>query len=108
MPEMTFAIEWPDGRMMDCYSPSLVMHDFLTEGHQYPVQQFVDRSSQALDQAADRVKERFGFTCTSAMAQQDKIVSVAAKYLTDYAGGMVTVLRMEPPLPEPAHKENRT
>ena len=25
MPEMTFAVRWPDGRVEECYSPSLVV-----------------------------------------------------------------------------------
>ncbi|MGZ6801009.1 MAG: MSMEG_0570 family nitrogen starvation response protein, partial [Mycobacteriaceae bacterium] len=32
MPEMTFTVQWPDGKRESCYSPSLVMHDYLTIG----------------------------------------------------------------------------
>ncbi len=32
MPEMTFALRWPDGRVEECYSPSLVVHDYLSAG----------------------------------------------------------------------------
>ena len=48
MPEMTFDVQWPDGRVQRCYSPSLVMHDYLNAGSDYTVAEFVDRSAQAL------------------------------------------------------------
>jgi uncharacterized repeat protein (TIGR04042 family) len=32
MPEMRFVIRWPDGRRESCYSPSLVIRDFLRGG----------------------------------------------------------------------------
>ncbi|MDQ1556932.1 MAG: hypothetical protein QOI02_1934, partial [Actinomycetota bacterium] len=55
MPEMTFTVRWPDGTVADLYSPSLVMHDFLTPGSDYPLQEFVDKSAEALDLASARV-----------------------------------------------------
>ena len=48
MPEMRFVIRWPDGRRESCYSPSLVIKDFLREGESYPVPDFLKRSRQAL------------------------------------------------------------
>ena len=51
MPEMTFSVRWPDGRVDACYSPSLVMHDHLTPGTTYRVDDFTRRSGTALDGA---------------------------------------------------------
>ena len=73
MPEMTFVVQWPDGSVDDCYSPSLVMHDHLVAGDDYPLGEFVDRTTTALGIASARVREKFGFACTSAMAQQSEI-----------------------------------
>lgn len=98
MPEMRFAVRWPDGAESSHYSPSLVMHDFLSTGESYGVADFVARSSEALDAAGKRVRAAYGFACTSAMASRDEIVRTAAAY----GGGEVTVLRMEPPLPAAA------
>lgn len=95
MPEMRFAVRWPDGAESSHYSPSLVMHDYLSAGSTYGVADFVARSSEALDAAAERVRAAYGFACTSAMASRDEIVRVADAY----PEGDVTVLRMEPPLP---------
>jgi uncharacterized repeat protein (TIGR04042 family) len=95
MPEMTFRIRWPDGTEASCYSPSLVMHDHLVAGADYPLADFVTRSTAALEIASQRVRARYGFACTSAMQQQDEILAAAAAF----DGGTVTVLAMHPPLP---------
>ncbi|MDQ1129198.1 MSMEG_0570 family nitrogen starvation response protein [Microbacterium sp. SORGH_AS_0888] len=95
MPEMRFAVRWPDGAETSHYSPSLVMHDFLVTGGRYPVQEFVSRTTEALEAASARVREKYGFACTSAMASQESITANAA----GYRDGEVTVLSMEPPLP---------
>ena len=94
MPEMTFAVRWPDGRESTHYSPSLVMHDFLTVGARYPVSDFVGRTSEALALASERVRAKFGFACTSAMQSEQTITTAASAY----ADGHVEVVAMEPPL----------
>ena len=96
MPEMTFTVRWPDGRVEDCYSPSLVVHDHLVTGRTYAVEDFLDRSLTALATASERVRAKFGFACTSAMATSDQLRSSAAAYASDQR---VTVLAMHPPLP---------
>ncbi|NQX28503.1 MSMEG_0570 family nitrogen starvation response protein [Microbacteriaceae bacterium VKM Ac-2854] len=93
MPEMTFHVRWPDGTEERCYSPSLVMHDYLEAGSAYPVAEFVDRSTEALQLASQRVKAKFGFECTSAMAQEAEIRDTAARF----DRGSVRILAMDPP-----------
>ncbi|SMH49410.1 MSMEG_0570 family protein [Rathayibacter oskolensis] len=95
MPEMTFHVRWPDGSEERCYSPSLVMHDYLAAGDQYPVEDFVARSVEALDIASERVRAKFGFACTSAMQQRSEIVETARRF----DGGTVRVLAMDPVRP---------
>lgn len=97
MPEMTFTVRWPDGQVQQCYSPSLVMHDFLSVGTAYTVQDFTARSTKALAQATERVREKFGFACTSAAATAEEIVSAARAYGPT---STVEVLDMRPPLPD--------
>jgi uncharacterized repeat protein (TIGR04042 family) len=92
---MRFAVRWPDGAESSHYSPSLVMHDYLSTGARYGVAEFVARAGEALDAAGERVRAAYGFACTSAMASRDEIVRTAAAY----SDGEVVVLRMEPPLP---------
>lgn len=90
MPEMRFLVRWPDGREQSCYSPSLVMHDYLDIGTEYTVEQFVKLTSQALTVASDRVLEKFGMRCTSAAQQMEEIHDVGA----GYTSGPVRVLSM--------------
>ena len=95
MPEMTLRVRWPDGRVDDCYSPSLVLHDHLSPGT-YTVADFVRRTGVALTIASDRVRGRFGFACTSAAATSAQIDRAARRFGPD---DLVEVLRMWPPLP---------
>jgi uncharacterized repeat protein (TIGR04042 family) len=80
MPEMTFDVQWPDGRVQRCYSPSLVMHDYLSAGTDYTVADFLDRCSHALHEASERVRAKFGFACSSAAWTEEEISSTATEF----------------------------
>jgi uncharacterized repeat protein (TIGR04042 family) len=95
MPEMTFDVKWPDGRLQRCYSPSLVMHDYLTAGSDYTVAEFVDRSTHALEEASERVRAKYGFACTSAAGTNAEIVSAASQFAP---GATIRVVAMQPGL----------
>jgi uncharacterized repeat protein (TIGR04042 family) len=95
MPEMTFEVRWPDGSTQRCYSPSLVMHDYLSTGGRYTVGEFVDLSGRALTEASDRVRTKFGFACTSAAETSHQIVSTAAGFPTD---AVIQITAMHPSL----------
>ena len=90
MPEMRFVVQWPDGREQSCYSPSLVMHDYLEPGEAYPIDDFVKRTSEALTVASDRVLAKFGMRCTSAAQQMEEIHDARVPYET----GVVRVMSM--------------
>lgn len=97
MPEMTVTVRWPDGHVQHCYSPSLVMHDHLSADTTYRVDDFVQRSRTALTAASERVRLKYGFACTSAMATLADIERRAATFTAD--AQTVTVLEMAPALP---------
>lgn len=80
MPEMYFHVRWPDGREEDCYSPSLVIGDFLTPGQHYPLPEFVARCEQALTEASNRVQQKYGYFCSSAMDQLGRIRARAGDF----------------------------
>ena len=80
MPEMRFVVRWPDGTVESCYSPSLVVKDFLSPGHSYPLDDFVGRSQTALGIASDRVKAKYGWPCSRATAQRARIEMAAASF----------------------------
>ncbi len=97
MPEMTFTVRWPDGGVSTCYSPSLVMHDHLEVGTDYPLAEFVERTHTALRIASDRVEARYGMPCSRAAAQTREIDLHAAPFAA--SGGHVRVLSMQPDHP---------
>ena len=80
MPEMRFLIRWPDGMAESCYSPSLVVKDFLAPGATYGLADFVERSRSALNVASDRVRAKYGFACSSAMDQLARIETAARAF----------------------------
>ncbi|MGV9711968.1 MSMEG_0570 family nitrogen starvation response protein [Gordonia sp. NPDC003424] len=102
MPEMTFTVRWPDGIVQNCYSPSLVMHDHLDVGGHYTVDDFRERATTALGEAAERVRAKYGFACTSAAATADDINRAATRYERD---SLIEVVDMQPPLPAPTPLE---
>ena len=69
MPEMHFLVRWPDGEQTRCYSPSLVVRDFLEVGRDYSVAEFLERSRDMLHIASERVRARYGYACSSALDQ---------------------------------------
>jgi uncharacterized repeat protein (TIGR04042 family) len=75
MPEMLFSVRWPDNTVDECYSPSLVIKDYMNVGESYPVQDFVQRSRTALNIASERVRAKYGYACSSAMDQLARIES---------------------------------
>jgi uncharacterized repeat protein (TIGR04042 family) len=80
MPEMRFLIRWPDGTAEACYSPSLVVKDYLSPGESYPLADFLVRSRTALNIASERVKAKYGFACSSAMDQLARIETAARTF----------------------------
>jgi uncharacterized repeat protein (TIGR04042 family) len=80
MPEMRFLIRWPDGRAESCYSPSLVVKDYLAPGETYPLADFLKRSRAMLNIASERVRAKYGFACSSAMDQLARIETAAEAF----------------------------
>lgn len=94
MPVMHFRVRWPDRSELRCYSPSLVVQDFLTPGESYVLDDFVARSREALGIASERVRAKFGFACSQAMDQLAEIESHAARF-TDQPDVRVTVVSFD-------------
>ncbi|NKJ49244.1 hypothetical protein CIC12_21415 [Burkholderia sp. SG-MS1] len=93
MPVMHFRIQWPDGTEANCYSPSTVVGEFFTPGTQYPVDDFLRRSREALNIGSERVREKFGFACSAAMDQLAQIEADAARFSAQ-PDATVTVLAL--------------
>jgi uncharacterized repeat protein (TIGR04042 family) len=80
MPEMHFSVRWPDGSTYRCYSPSLVIKEFLVVGEAYPLADFVARSRTALETGSERVRKKYGYACGHAMAEVQEIERMAAQF----------------------------
>jgi uncharacterized repeat protein (TIGR04042 family) len=96
VPEMQFVVRWPDETVMACYSPSLVILEYLEVGESYTVSEFVERSRTALEIASERVREKFGYPCVNAHAQLQQILTTARKFEA-LDGARVTVEGFDSP-----------
>src|SRR4051812_13399308 len=95
MPEMHFLVRFPNGATIDCYSPSYVIEDFLSEGQSYAVPEFLERTRKALNIASDRVRERYGFSCSSALDQLSVIEETAGRLSAEQLAQPVLVLEFK-------------
>jgi uncharacterized repeat protein (TIGR04042 family) len=73
MPEVLFTIELPGGETKECYSPSSVVRSYFAAGEEMSVAEFLGRSRKALAEASERVRAKFGFSCSSASSQLEDI-----------------------------------
>lgn len=80
MPETFFKVRWPSGETSDCYSPSTVVREFFQAGQDLTVDDFVKVSREALSQASERVRIRYGYSCSSAMDQLREIRLMAGSF----------------------------
>ena len=95
MPVMHFHVRWPDLRETRCYSPSLVVRDFLEVGRSYPLDDFLLRTSEALNIASERVRAKYGFACSQALDQLAEIEHIASEQ-PRHAQARVEVLAFDP------------
>ncbi|MDL5158819.1 MSMEG_0570 family nitrogen starvation response protein [Actinomycetospora termitidis] len=79
MPEMHARLRWPDGTTERVYSPSLVLAEYLEEGGRYPLEDFARRSREALTEASERVRAKYGFPCSRAAASLAGIEAAVAR-----------------------------
>ena len=107
MPEMHFKVQWPGGATEDCYSPSWIIEEYLTVGTDYPVADFVERVGVALNIASDRVRDKYGFACSSALDQLAAIHSTAGALPAAERGGNVRVLGFRKHAPRNARADSR-
>jgi uncharacterized repeat protein (TIGR04042 family) len=94
MPVTHFRVRWPDGAEANCYSPSSAIKDFFAPGERYPLDQFVERSREALQIASERVRQRYGYACSAAMDQLAQIERDAQRF-ADTPDSVVTVLDVD-------------
>lgn len=80
MPELVFCVRSPDETRSKCYSPTLVVKNFLHLGQAYTVDDFVARSRRALEIASARVRRKLGYGCARAAHTAGEIERMAARF----------------------------
>jgi uncharacterized repeat protein (TIGR04042 family) len=80
MPERYVLVRWPGGARQRIYSPSTVVEEYFAAGQRWPVPDFVERGSEALRAASDRVREAYGFPCSRAARSIADIQRNASEY----------------------------
>ncbi|WP_395319608.1 MSMEG_0570 family nitrogen starvation response protein [Variovorax sp. UC74_104] len=80
MPVTHFRVRWPDASETRCYSPSSVVRDHLSPGQRYELDDFLQRTREALGIASERVRAKYGFACSQAMDQLAEIESIASRF----------------------------
>ena len=93
MPEVHFDVRWPDGAKRSYYSPSTAVHQHLRAGESYPVPDFLDRARAAMQAASERVRAKYGYTCSSAMDTLSQIEETAQTFGAN-TQAQVTVIAM--------------
>ena len=73
MPAVNFEVTWPDGECVSYYSPSTIIHEHVSAGDNYSIEDFETRVYGALDQASERVRAKYGFACSAANDEKIKI-----------------------------------
>ena len=73
MPSVNFNVVWPDGEKTTYYSPSTIVYEHLEAGRLYTQTEFSKSIHAALNEASERVYKRFGYYCTAASAELERI-----------------------------------
>ncbi|QGZ65408.1 MSMEG_0570 family nitrogen starvation response protein [Paraburkholderia acidisoli] len=93
MPVTHFVVRWPDGTEERCYSPSTIVREYLKPGA-YALDDFLACAHAALDAASGRVREKFGYACSSALDQWQALERTATQYRSQPAA-QVTVVSVD-------------
>lgn len=96
MPEMHFVVRWPDEGEMRCYSPSLVVRDYLQVGQVYALGDFMERSRTMLNIGSERVRAKYGYACSAAM---DQLTALEERASAFDLHASVTVVAFDPQVP---------
>lgn len=83
VPEVLLTLQWPDGHTSELYSPSTVILEHLPPGTSLSVGELEQRGVEALRQASERVRARYGFACTRTDEEREKLRRQVAGYATD-------------------------
>jgi uncharacterized repeat protein (TIGR04042 family) len=79
---------------MRCYSPSLIVREYLEVGRAYPLHEFLERSRTMLHIGSERVRAKYGFACSAAL---DQLATIEERSTGCRDSELVTVTGFELP-----------
>ncbi len=82
MPVTYVHIELPDHKKDQIYSPSSIIQEYFNPGEVLSVDTFLTICTKSLNEASERVRQKFGYACTSAMAESQRINTLCQNYDT--------------------------
>ncbi|MFT5033807.1 MSMEG_0570 family nitrogen starvation response protein [Zhongshania sp.] len=94
MPAVNFIVSWPDGEQGQYYSPSTIIHQHLSAGSSYSQQDFSSRCKRTMHQASERVRQRYGFSCSASSAELEKLLQKLNSLKERDIQGEVSVLSL--------------
>lgn len=80
MPETYVRIAWPDGQEDTVYSPSSTIVEYLKPGAELSLSEFEAQALRGLDFASRRVTAIYGFACTAAEAEKERLVAAVRQH----------------------------
>ena len=80
MPVTFLNIEWPNENIDSVYSPSSIIQEYFSPGESLSVSDFKEKCLIALDKASDRVRAKYGYACTSAMGEAERISDLCGEF----------------------------
>jgi len=69
-------VQLPDQREEMVYSPSTIIKEYFKQASIMSLDEFQSSCSKALQHASNRVYERFGYECSSAMGELARVNSL--------------------------------
>lgn len=91
MPSVSFEVTWPDGERVSYYSPSTIIHEFIQAKKTYSQDEFSEKVMAALDQASERVYQKFGYYCSAASSEKEKIAMKLSQLSASSIDGGVNI-----------------
>ncbi|MCF0072999.1 MSMEG_0570 family nitrogen starvation response protein [Dyadobacter sp. CY261] len=87
MPETYLKVQLPNDREEVIYSPSTIIKQYFEQASVMSLDDFQNNCSQALHHASNRVYERFGYECTSAMGELARVNGLVERIRKEAAEG---------------------
>ena len=95
MPAVNFKLAWPDGEQQEYYCPSTVIYHYFEAGQQMSQREFSENITAALNAASDRVHAKFGYHCSAASAELQKINDKLKQLKTDDITGDIRLVEFQ-------------